>query len=303
MTSSWQNRILGPILKLTIKPIAFPREVTPKNLDIGYRLSRQLEQLVPSPRALNIEAVRLPFCPAEMLSIDGHNERVVLHLHGGGYNILSPRIYRDFNARLARESRARIFSVDYRQGSSNAWPASVDDSVMAYEYLLKLGYRNTQIVVAGDSAGGHLTLCTVLALRDRGLPQPACAIAISPWTNMACDFPSAEMHRHTDVLLDIDAVRGLGRFYARGRDLKDPSISPAFANYGGIAPLYIIASTSEVLLDDARAARDAAMKFGVSVRYDEFQDMPHAFPGMALVLPEAKVAIKNMAEFILTFTD
>jgi monoterpene epsilon-lactone hydrolase len=302
MTTSWQNRVLSPVLRWLVRPVLFPRVVTPRRLENGYRWSRVIERLSLSPHGAVIEAAQLTNCAAEWLSVDGHNERVVLHFHGGGYSLFSPRSYRDFNARLARAAYARVFSVDYRQGPAHGLSAAVDDGLDAYSHLLARGYRAERIVIVGDSAGGHLTLSTLIALRARGLPQPAGAIAISPWTNLAADFPSVEQNRHTDVLLDADSVRAMGIFHARGRPLKDPALSPAFADYTGIAPLQIMASGSEVLRDDARAVREAATAAGVFVHYEEYPGLPHAFPGLANVLPEARASIRSMARFILSRT-
>ncbi len=295
---SWQSRLLSPALKHLLKPVLFPRKPTVGKLELGAALSRQLERLSPYPRQLQLDHVKLSHCQAEWISPLKHTSRVVLYLHGGGYNVLSPRLYRDFNTRLGTAAQAHVLAVDYRQGARHPWPAALDDALEAYHYLLAQGYESAQIVVAGDSAGGHLTLSLLLALRDRGLGQPAGAIPLSPWTNLAGDFPSMEENRHSDVVLHTDAIRAMGRFHARGRDLRDPAISPAFANYQGLAPLYIIASSSEILRDDARAVRDAARQAGVRVRYEEMADLPHAYTSMTGLLPEARATVDDMARFI-----
>lgn len=300
--SSWQNRLLSPVLKYTFKIGSIPLNPNPRNLHLRASISRRLERLSPYPRNVLVEPLRLPRCSAEWISTQDHADRVVLQLHGGGYNMLSPRFYRDFNARLATAARARVLAVDYRTGAGHTWPSPVEDALFAYHHLLACGYSNSQVVIVGDSAGGHLTLTTLLALRDRGLPMPAGAIAISPWGNFAGDFPSMEENRHRDVMLGTDAIRALGRFHARGQDLKSPEISPAFACYEGIPPLFLIATECEILRDDARAVRDAAIAAGVAVRYHEAHDLPHAYPSMSHVLPEARHAVSNMADFIRNVT-
>lgn len=247
-SASWQNRVIGPLFRAAIRPLAFPLEPTPAKLRIGQAVSHWLERLLPYPPG------------------------------------------------------ARVLAVDYRQGADHPWPEAVDDAVSAYRYLLDAGHRHDNIVIAGESAGGHLTLSTVLALRDRGLPRPAGAIAMSPWTNLAGDFPAMDENRGRDVMLHTDAVRALGRFHARGRDPKSPEISPAFADFRDLPPLFILASDSEILRDDARAARDAALAAGVSVRYVEAPGLPHAWAAMPAVLPEARQAMEEMTGFIREVT-
>lgn len=295
---SWQNRLLAPALKRTFKPLAFPRRPTAGKLGARATLSRQLERLAPYMRGATVEPVTLPHCSAEWVSPQHHADRVVLQLHGGGYTIFSPRFYRDFNVRLGTAAKAKVLAVNYRKAGKHAWPAPVDDVVHAYQHLLDLGYRNDQIVMVGDSAGGHLTLCTLLALRDRQLPMPAGGIAASPWANLAGDFPAMDENRHRDVILHADAIRALGRFHARGKHLKSPEISPAFASYEGLPPLFLLATDCEILRDDVRAVRDAALRAGVTVRYHEAQGLPHAYPSLSFILPEARQAVSDMADFI-----
>ena len=295
---SWQARLLNPLLKYTVRPVIFPKVATPLRMRLTARAFAQVEKLRPTPGSARFEPVADAEFAGEWVTTGKPGGRVLLYFHGGGYMIMSPRGYREFTATLAHALGVRVLAVDYRQGADHPWPAPLHDALESYNWLLEQGVKAHDIIIGGDSAGGHLTLSTLLAIRDLGLPRPRGGIALSPWTNMACDFLSHDANRATDVLLDIDAVRSNAVFQCQGGNLRDPANSPAFADYHGLPPLHIVASTSEILLDDARAARDAARAAGVEVDYHEWDNMPHVFPTFYPLLPEARVALDDMTHFV-----
>lgn len=295
---SWQARVLSPILKNTLRPVIFPRIATTRSMALTAFALRQVERLRPALLRSRVEPVVTQGFKGEWVDTGHDSGRVLLYFHGGGYMVMSPRGYRDFSATLATVGRCRVLAVDYRQGAYHPWPAPLADALASYRWLLAQGYRPDQIVIGGDSAGGHLTLSTLLALRDQGLPLPRGGIAISPWTNLGCDFLSHDANRDSDVILDIRAIRSNAVYQLQGRNPRDADVSPAFADYTGLPPLHIIASTSEILLDDARAARDAALRAGVPVDYREWEGLPHVFPILGPLLPEAREAVADMAAFL-----
>lgn len=295
---SWQARLLNPVLKTVLKPVVFPKVATQRSMTLTALAFAGVERLRPTLAKASFTPVRGESFAGEWVDTPEPTSRVLLYFHGGGYMIMSPRGYRDFTASLALHCRARVLAVDYRQGAKHPWPAPLTDALASYDYLLAQGIKPEQIMLAGDSAGGHLTLATLLALRDQGKPLPRTAVVLSPWTNMACDFVSHEANRDSDVMLDIDAVRSNAVFQAQGTPLRDPSISPAFADYTGLPPMLIIASTSEILLDDARAARDRARAAGVRADYREWDNVPHVFPTLGPILPEAREAMSEIRRFV-----
>ena len=299
MTSpSWQARLLNPLLKYTVRPVLFPRVATPGRMRLTARAFAQVEKLRPYPASAQFEPVLDAGFEGEWVSTGKPASKVMLYFHGGGYMIMSPRGYRDFTATLARAFSVRVLAVDYRQGADHPWPAPLHDALASYDWLLDQGIEAHDIIIGGDSAGGHLALSTLLAIRDLGLPRPRGGVLLSPWTNMGCDFLSHDANRDSDVLLDLAAVRSNAVFQCQGSELRDPANSPAFADYHGLPPLHIVASLSEILLDDARAARDAALAAGVEVDYHEWADMPHVFPTFYPLLPEAKTALDDMTRFV-----
>jgi epsilon-lactone hydrolase len=111
-------------------------------------------------------------------------ERVLLYLHGGGYVLCSVSTHRDLISRIARAAGVRALGVDYRLAPEHPFPAAVEDATTAYRWLVSHGTAPEHIAIAGDSAGGGLTLATLVALRDAGDPLPAAAVCLSPWVDL-----------------------------------------------------------------------------------------------------------------------
>src|SRR5918999_977296 len=149
------------------------------------------ERVFPTPPDVKVEVVTAPERPAEWLTPPGaRTDAVVLYLHGGGYVIGSPRSHRHLAAAIARAAGASALLLDYRRAPEHPFPAAVEDAVAAYRWLLDRGIAPGRIVVAGDSAGGGLTVAMLLALRDAGAPLPAAGVGISPWVDLTCRHPS-----------------------------------------------------------------------------------------------------------------
>ena len=297
---SWQGRILNQVLKRTMKPVMLPRRLTRARMGISAWAMEISAGLVPAPSA-RITPLHRPV-KGEWVENGENTSRVVLYFHGGAYIAGSPRTHRPLTAALARDGGARVLALDYRQAPEYGYPAWLEDAVAAYEHLLKTGERPNQIVLAGDSAGGNLVLITLLRLRELGLPMPAGAICLSPWTDLTCTSKSFRQNVACEAMLDAVAVAALGKHHIGERDPKDPLVSPAYANLEGLPPLMVHVGTGEILLDDARAIRRAANKAGVSMDYKEWTDMPHVFPMFHRVLPEGRQALQEMTSFIARVT-
>jgi len=155
----------------------------PNTLTTAQRRAQyeRAERVFPTPPDVKVETIAAPACPAEWLTPPGvRTDAVVLYLHGGGYVIGSPRSHRHLAAAIARAAGTRALLLDYRLAPEHPFPAALGDAVAAYQWLLAQGIAPGRVVVAGDSAGGGLTVATLLALRDRGLPRPAGASASRP---------------------------------------------------------------------------------------------------------------------------
>ncbi|GAA1769008.1 alpha/beta hydrolase [Nonomuraea bangladeshensis] len=296
---SWQARALTGVMWGTLKPASTLLMRHPLALAGAARVG-ELARLVQAPQPAHVSIVPAAFSDCGGEWVRGGEEleenKVLLYFHGGGYFSCSPRTHRSITWRLSVVARRPVLALDYRQGPVHKLADSLADALDAYECLLRRGHAPENVIVAGDSAGGHLTLATLLALRDRGLPLPAAAVCMSPWTDLT-DIPR-RANRWQDPLLPASRVRWLARRWTDGLDPRDPLVSPVLGDFTGLPPLMIMTGSTEVLRDEGRRVAEAARRAGVPVRYEEWRRMPHVFPILADVLPEARMAFRHIARFL-----
>lgn len=219
----------------------------------------------PLPPGLSIAQVTLGGRPAETLEVEGGTSpNRFLHLHGGGYVMGDPVGSRGFTTALALAAGVRVVSLDYRLAPEHPYPAAVDDALAAYADLLALGTRPSCIAIGGESAGGGLTIAALLAIRDAGLPMPACAVAMSPWVDLTCAGVSYTSCAARDPLLTRGVLLEMADQYLAGQDPCGPYASPVGADLSGLPPLLIQVGADEVLLDDAVALARRAEAAGVT---------------------------------------
>jgi epsilon-lactone hydrolase len=246
--------------------------------------------------------------------VPGGRRRVVLYLHGGGYFFGGPRLYRPFTWRLAAAMRRPVLALDYRLAPEHTPADALGDALAAYEFLLGEGYEPADIVVGGDSAGGHLTLALLLALKERERPLPRAAIVLSPWADLLCTAESHTLNARTDCLIPAEKLAWLGRRFCEGTQegtetgaeegtetgVADGAAlhAPVRGDYAGLPPLLVISSDSEILRDDARQVAERARAAGVQVEHQEWRGLAHVFAIFADFMPEGKAAFGHMAEFV-----
>ncbi|MEO6395134.1 MAG: alpha/beta hydrolase [Devosia sp.] len=224
--------------------------------------------------------------------------RVLLLLHGGGYNSGSPLTHRKLAALLGAAARMRVLVPDYRLAPEHRFPAAVDDALAALTWLKAEGIAEDRVVVAGDSAGGGLALSLLLRLRDVGAAMPRAAVLLSPWTDLSVSSPSYEQMRGLDPIITPEGLAEAGRWYAGEGGVTDPMASPLFANLRGLPPLLIHAGGDETMLDDSRIFAQRAKEAGVAVSYKEWPGLWHVFHHAAPDVPEAVEAMSEVAAFI-----
>ncbi|TDJ23403.1 MAG: alpha/beta hydrolase [Gammaproteobacteria bacterium] len=247
--------------------------------------------------AASIEELIIGQCNADWVTVPvSREDRVILYLHGGGYVIGSNVAFREFASRLAQANRARVCLLDYRLAPEHPFPAAVDDAVAAFGWLLDQGVDPAGITVAGDSAGGGLTLATLLTLRDAGGPQAACGVCFSPWADLAGTGASAQPGAVDDPLVTDGLLADMSQAYA-GEDLRNPLASPLYADYEGLPPLFLLVGDREMLLDDATRVADKARNAGVDVSYFQGDGLVHVWPVLAPTAPESEAALEQMAGF------
>jgi acetyl esterase/lipase len=236
---------------------------------------------------------------AEWVDVPGAEPgRIVLLLHGGGYNAGSPKTHRKMAADLGAAARARVLVPDYRLAPEHPFPAAVKDALLAYGWLLSQGHTPENIILAGDSAGGGLALSMLLALREAKAVMPRAGVLMAPWTDLTCSSPSYEDKRALDPIITKEYLAEAGTWYAGRRDPRDPMASPLFADLSGLPPLLIHAGGDETMVDDSRLFVERAKEAGVAVVYKEWPGLWHVFHHAAPGVPEAAQAYTEIADFI-----
>jgi monoterpene epsilon-lactone hydrolase len=255
--------------------------------------------LTAEPRGVDYQEVEAAGLPAMWAVPKGAStDRVVLCLHGGGFVSGSIYTHRKMFAHVAKAAGVRALIVDYPLlPAGGVYPAPALAALEAYRWLLDQGNAADHVAFAGDSAGGWLAVTVQLRARAQGLPLPAAAILISPWTDMEGNGESLDVG--SDPFFHRELVRGLGvGFLGEGGTLRDPLVTPLYADLAGLGPQYIQAGGDEALLDDARRLHQHAEKAGVDSRLDVFPGMLHTFQMAAGRAPEADDAIRRMAEWV-----
>jgi monoterpene epsilon-lactone hydrolase len=251
----------------------FPRFVKSNPLQIGH-----LDAVSFQPKKLN-------------------KERIVLYLHGGAYVAGSVNTHRALIARVARAAKCEAIGIDYRLAPEHPYPAALDDSLFAYNYLVEKGYKS--IFLAGDSAGGGLALATMLQLRDKGLQMPAGVSLISPWTDLAMTGESVKTKEHVDPLINPNILSAFAQKYIGDDIALNPLISPLYANLSNLSPVFIQVGGNELLLDDATRLAKKLKKAGCNVEMEVWDSMFHVWHYLGGLVPEAQTAINAMGNFII----
>jgi monoterpene epsilon-lactone hydrolase len=257
------------------------------------------EKVFPTPPDVKVERVNVPAAPAEWLrppsAVPG---RVVLYLHGGGYVIGSPRSHRHLAAAIAGAAGASALLLDYRLAPEHPFPAAVEDATAAYRWLLDQATAPEHIVIAGDSAGGGLTVATLLALREARVPLPAGGVCISPWVDLTCSGASYATKAAADPIVRRAGVEEMARAYLGATPPRTPLASPLFADLRGLPPLLIHVGSDEVLLDDAVQLAERAKAAGVDATLEIYDRMIHVWHWFLPMLDEAQTAVEAIGRFV-----
>jgi len=249
-----------------------------------------------------LEPVEAAGVPAEWIVAPGAaRDRAILYLHGGGYAIGSIATHRGVVSRLSAASGAAGLALDYRLAPEHPFPAAVEDALAAYRWLLAQGIAPGRIAIAGDSAGGGLTVAALVALRDAGDPLPACAVTFSPWADLALEGASMDARDALDPMVHRPGLQQMADWYLAGQDPRHPLASPIHADLAGLPPLLVQVGTAETLYDDAVRLAVRAIEAGTAVTFEPWADLFHVFQLFAM-LPEAQEAVRQAGAFIARYT-
>lgn len=228
-----------------------------------------------------------------------HSRRHILYLHGGGFALGSPALYRHLTWRIAAAAQARVLAIDYRLAPEHPFPAALDDAVAAYAWLLAGGADSRRVAIIGDSAGGGLVFSLLLRCRDEGrLPLPAAAVALSPWTDLAMTGASLRRNARADPFIDGSDMALIAGWYLGGADPRNPYASPLYGDPAGLPPSLIQVGSDEILRDDATRMADRLRAAGREVELEIWPRMPHVWHLFAAMMPEARRAIARVGAFV-----
>lgn len=295
--TSWQARCLNTGVRMLIRR---------KHWGAEHEVARRARRLFGSPsmfqwirtRGLRVEPVLDGDVKGEWLVPEDAGAGVILYIHGGGYVACSAATHRPITAALARFCNLRVFSLNYRLAPEHRFPAALDDAVAAYRWLLEQGIPAGSLALAGDSAGGGLVLATLLRVRDAVMPSPACAVCFSPWTDLAGKGESVRTNDGRCAMFHKENFNEFASVYLGDESPMTPYASPVYANLGGLPPIYLQVSSTELLLDDATRVHRKIMEAGGTSELEVFDDVAHCWQMLDGLVPEAGTALRQAAAFI-----
>jgi acetyl esterase/lipase len=296
MPSPEHERVVAALIAARPVPSAVPPSIAETRAGFDQMMQAFLP---PVPADVRVQAVDAGGIPAEWIDAPGsERERVVLWLHGGGYMFGSLPSYRELAGRVARAARARCLVIDYRLAPEHPFPAAIEDATAAYRWLLRQDLQPRALAIAGDSAGGGLTLGSLVSLRASGDPLPAAAACLSPLTDLEATGASAKSADDPLLSGGPEAILGMSHAYVQNGSLRDPRASPLHAEFEGFPPLLIQVGTREALLDDSRRVAERARAAGVEVTLEQGEGLIHVWPLFAPHAPESIAAIASLGAVV-----
>lgn len=224
-------------------------------------------------------------------------DRALLYLHGGGYVIGGSETHKGLVSYIADAMQSQAWSIDYRMGPEAPFPAAVEDALAAYQALLET-HAADNIIIAGDSAGGGLTLAVAMKIRGAGLSQPAGLVTLSPWANLNQIGSSYDTKAEADPMVARDSLNWLAEQYlGSDGDADDPYASPLYGDFSGLPPLLIQVGADEVLLSDSIAVADRAGSAQVAVTLEIWPKMIHVFQSFYPFLQDSREAIERIGRW------
>ena len=300
--ASLHARVLAGAARRTAHPAAraLALVATPRVARLA-RLMDYAAVILPRPRGASLTAFDLEACKAEVVTARGvvdHADAAVLYLHGGAFIACGLRTHRPLAVRISRATGLPVLNVAYRLFPTAKVRESVEDALSAYQHLLDCGVSADKIVVAGDSAGAHLSVSMLVAARDAGLPMPAAIVALSPFVDMGMEHKLRSPYADADPLLPPSGVARIIELVG-GKGGLDGVASPVESDLTGLPPTLIQVGSTEILRVDAERLATNLARGGVPTRLQIWDQQIHVFQAIGGdFVPEAKVAIDEIGDFI-----
>ena len=258
-------------------------------------------------RTLLVRATGVRVEQSQMAGIDvdwlrpkgAREDKILFYLHGGAYVLGSRRTHRQLVSHMAKEAGVTAVLPEYRLAPEHPFPAAIDDAVAVYRALLESGLKPEDIVISGDSAGGGLSVATLLALRHAGDPLPAAAVLLSPFLDVTASGESATTRADQDPWFNVSDMAVVASYYCSDEaKWRDPLISPVFANVSGLPPMLIQVGDDEILLNDSTRLAEKLEAAGIDVEIEIWPNMWHVFQMFIGKMPESKKAVEKIGRYI-----
>ena len=250
------------------------------------------------PEEVEVKPVPIDKMYAEWMKLPQNSEqKTMLYFHGGMYVTGSPQSHRQHVVKFVKGSGINALVFDYRLAPEHPFPAAVDDALAAYRYLLAEGFKPSDIVFAGDSAGAGLCLATLLAIKEKGIVLPAAAAVLSPWIDLMLTGKSYKANANK-CLSPKGSAENASQFYAGKTDKRNPLVSPLYGDLKGLPPLHISAGGNEILLDDSIQFAQKARAAGVEVTLRIEKGMCHCYPAFGNLFKESRLALDEICNHL-----
>jgi acetyl esterase/lipase len=250
-----------------------------------------------------VEPVECGGVPCQRITAPGaRTDKVIVYLHGGGFQVGSLASHRELMAELSAAAGARVLGVAYRLAPEHRYPAALEDALAVWAWLRAHGFRARDIALAGDSAGAGLALSALLALQEKAQELPAAALLMSAWTDLTAAGESYETRAAADPIHQRPMILAMARNYlGKTGDPNDPLVSPLIASAAqlrGLPPLLLQVGDRETVLSDSEAFARRAREAGANARCETWPGMIHVFQQFPTELHEARQALASAGQFL-----
>ena len=269
-----------------------------KTIDQLRKETKDAGNIIPLPKNTKFKTVSVGNIDAEWITCgEFETDKIFMFMHGGGYYRGSIASTRATVARISAEAKVRCLSIEYRLAPEYPFPAAIDDTYTAYNWLLKEGVKPKNIIVSGQSAGGGLCLALLLKLKENFFSQPRGAVALSPWTDLTQSGKTMKINADIDPVISKKYLDRMANLYLAKTPNTTPLASPLYGELSGLPPLLVQVGSAETMLDDSRRFVEKAKEAKVDVQIEVYKDMFHGWHGSAHILKDGEKAIKNIGLF------
>ena len=269
-----------------------------KTIDQLRKETEEAGNKIPLPKNTKFKRVSVGNIDAEWITCgEVETDKIFMFIHGGGYYRGSIAATRATVARISAEAKVRCLSIEYRLAPEHPFPAAIDDTFTAYNWLLKEGLNPKNIIVSGQSAGGGLCLALLLKLKEKNFFQPKGAVALSPWTDLTQSGNTMKINADIDPVISKKYLDRMANLYLAKTSNTSPLASPLYGELSGLPPLLVQVGSAETMLDDSRRFVEKAKIAKVDVQIEVWKDMFHGWHGSAHILKDGEKAIKNIGLF------